>query len=269
VNLALALNPKSTLDNYMTTISKFPVLSPKREQDLIREYKETGSKEAAWEVICSNLRFVVKIAREYKRFYEGTMDLVQEGNIGLMLALTKYEFSHGTKFITYAVHWVRAKIQHFLAGTKSIVKMGTTKLQRKVFGSLQKLHSGMKEEELKELLDVRSDQITETKQLIRQSDVYIDAPRSYNEETYNDSVWLNKHLCTKPEVDEKLDESLIRNEVTKALSCLTDREKYVIEQHYMLGEKTFTDIGKDLGMSKQRIHQIALSALDKLRGELL
>ena len=141
-SLQLPVAPDS-FEHYMSQIHRFPLLSREEEQQLALRYRHEGDLEAAHTLICANLRFVVKIANEYRRYGMKLLDLVQEGNIGLMMAVKKFDPQRGIRLISYAVWWIRAYIQNFIIRSWSLVKLGTTQAQNKLFFKLGQARQAM------------------------------------------------------------------------------------------------------------------------------
>src|SRR5512139_1188208 len=175
---------KNSLESYLSRINQFPLLTPEEEFELATRYRKTNDIEAAHKLITSNLRFVVKVAFEYKSYGIKLLDLIQEGNIGLMMAVKKFDPDRGYRFISYAIWWIRAYIQNFIIKTWSLVKIGTTQAQKKLFYKIGKVRKALEadgEEEKKyELLardlDVAKEDIVEMEQRMSSRDLSLDTP---------------------------------------------------------------------------------------------
>src|SRR3989304_7629306 len=175
---------KNSLETYLVQINRFSLLTQEEEFQLAVRYRKHNDIEAAHELITSNLRFVVKVAFEYKAYGVKLLDLIQEGNIGLMMAVKKFDPDKGYRFISYAVWWIRAYIQNFIIKTWSLVKIGTTQAQKKLFYKIGKERKGLeadgpnekKYELLAKDLDVTKEDIIEMEQRMSSRDLSLDTP---------------------------------------------------------------------------------------------
>jgi RNA polymerase sigma-32 factor len=266
------------LDLYMAQINQFPILSPEEEYELALLYQDQNDKEAAHKLITSNLRFVVKIALEYKNYGVKLLDLIQEGNIGLMIALKKFDPRRGFRFISYAVWWIRAYIQNFIMKSWSLVKIGTTQAQKKLFYKLAKVRrlletpqKGLPQsyQAIAEDLGVKEEEIHEMEQRMGRRDVSLDFP--FDEE--KELTPLQLLSDDSPDQEELLiqsqDEEIQRSEISKALDTLNERERYIIT-HRIMNESPLTlrEIGDTFKLSRERVRQIEKEALAKLRKEM-
>jgi len=265
----------SGLDLYMAQINQFPILSPEEEFELALKYREKDDIEAAHRLITSNLRFVVKIALEYKTYGLKLLDLIQEGNIGLMMAVKKFDPRKGYRFISYAVWWIRAYIQNFIMKSWSLVKIGTTQAQKKLFyklGTVRKLleaPQGRSYQDIAKDLGVKEEDIHEMEQRMGKRDVSLDLPFDENQEL----TPLELLSDDSPDQEDMLimsqDSQIRRNEVSKALDKLSERERYIITHRIMSDNPmTLREIGDTFKLSRERIRQIEKEALTKLRGEM-
>ncbi|MBN2428613.1 MAG: RNA polymerase sigma factor RpoH [Deltaproteobacteria bacterium] len=265
-----------TLEFYMTQVKQFKLLSREEEYDLAVRYHRHGDLDAAQRLICANLRFVVKIAHEYRRYGLKMLDLIQEGNIGLMMAVKKFEPERGLRLISYAVWWIKAYIHNFIIRSWSMVKIGTTQAQKKLFFKLnqaRKALSKMGEESqlanLADELDVREEELLEMEQRINVRDSSIDMPL-----TEGSSYTL---LDALPDTQENQEDRFIKNEQEKvlskeiqsALSTLNERERNIVESR-ILSEKPLTlqDLADKYQVSRERIRQLEKNALEKIKGTL-
>jgi RNA polymerase sigma-32 factor len=268
---------KNSLETYLIQINQFPLLTPEEEFQLAVRYRKYNDIQAAQRLITSNLRFVVKVAFEYKTYGVKLLDLIQEGNIGLMMAVKKFNPYKGYRFISYAIWWIRAYIQNFIIKTWSLVKIGTTQAQRKLFykiGKVRKALESTQENEKKyELLandlDVAKEDIIEMEQRMSSRDLSLDTP-------FDDENEL-KHLDLLQEDSPNQEEVLIREqekkirerEVQNAMKRLNEKEIYVIKNRIMSDEPlTLQEIGNHLKLSRERVRQIESEALKKLKREI-
>ena len=265
----------SGLDLYMAQINQFPILSPEEEFELALKYREKDDIEAAHRLITSNLRFVVKIALEYKTYGLKLLDLIQEGNIGLMMAVKKFDPRKGYRFISYAVWWIRAYIQNFIMKSWSLVKIGTTQAQKKLFyklGTVRKLleaPQGKSYQDIAKDLGVKEEDIHEMEQRMGKRDVSLDLPFDENQEL----TPLELLSDDSPDQEDMLimsqDSQIRRNEVSKALDKLSERERYIITHRIMSDNPmTLREIGDTFKLSRERIRQIEQEALTKLRRDM-
>ncbi len=266
------------LDLYMTQISQFPILSPEEEFELALEYREKGDVEAAHKLITSNLRFVVKIALEYKNYRVKLLDLIQEGNIGLMMAVKKFDPRKGYRFISYAVWWIRAYIQNFIIKSWSLVKIGTTQAQKKLFYKLGKVRKlleaprGTQQQSYQEIaqdLGVKEEEIHEMEQRMGRRDISLDLPFDEDQELTPLELLSDDSPDQEDMLIRSQDSEIQSNEVSKALDKLSERERYIITHRIMNDEPlTLQEIGDRFHLSRERVRQIEKEALTKLRREM-
>jgi len=267
---------KNSLESYLVQINRFPLLKPEEEFNLAVTYRKTNDVEAAQKLITSNLRFVVKVAFEYKSYGVKLLDLIQEGNIGLMMALKKFDPYKGYRFISYAIWWIRAYMQNFIIKTWSLVKIGTTQTQKKLFykiGKVRKALESNRDDEkrydtLAHDLDVPKEDLIDMEQRMSSRDLSLDAPFDDDHElTHLDLLQeesLNQEEALALEEEKKLRE---RN-VQDAMVRLNEKEKYVITNRVMADSPlTLQEIGSHLKLSRERVRQIENEALKKLKKE--
>jgi RNA polymerase sigma-32 factor len=264
----------STLEIYIAQINRYPILSADEEFRYAVKFKKYSDMEAAEKLVVSNLRFVVKIAHEYRNYGVKLADLIQEGNIGLMHAVKKFDPYKGYRLISYAVWWIRAYIQNFLIKSWSLVKIGTTQAQRKLFFKLgqakKKLeslsHKNPEFGEIAESLGVKETEIAEMDQRLTYRDLSLDSYISGEGET--------SHLDNLPYEGEDQETSLIKKEeleivkrnIAGALTNLNERESYIVKHRIMTDNpKTLQEIGNKYNITRERARQIEKQALKKLR----
>ena len=266
------------LDLYMAQISQFPILSPEDEFELALTYQEKGDIEAAHRLITSNLRFVVKVALEYKNYGVKLLDLIQEGNIGLMMALKKFDPRKGYRFISYAVWWIRAYIQNFIIKSWSLVKIGTTQAQKKLFYKLGKVRRLLEApqgdhqhsyQDIAKDLGVREEEIHEMEQRMARRDVSLDLPFDENHELTPLELLSDDSPDQEDILIRSQDSEIQRNEISKALDRLSERERYIITNRIMSDKPlTLREIGDKFQLSRERVRQIEKEALTKLRRDM-
>ncbi|WP_279330523.1 RNA polymerase sigma factor RpoH [Desulfuromonas soudanensis] len=265
-----------SFEHYMSSIRQFALLDREEEHALAVRYHDEGDLEAAHKLICANLRFVVKIANEYRSYGLRLADLVQEGNIGLMMAVKKFDPQRGLRLITYAVWWIRATIQSYILRSWSLVKIGTTQAQKKLFyklgqtrAALQRLAGGDGAAEIAAELSVRSEEVEEMTVRMAARDASLDL-----ELTEGEGYSLLDTLADdRPSQEEVLmksqEESLLTSRVEDALCALNDRERRIVHDRILCdAPRTLQELADDYGISRERIRQLEKNALAKLRGVL-
>ena len=266
-----------TFGQYMKEINRFALLTREEELELARLYRQEGNLEAAHRLICANLRFVVKIANEYRAYGMKILDLIQEGNIGLMLAVKKFDPQKGIRLISYAVWWIRAYIQNFIIRSWSLVKIGTTQAQRKLFYKLTQARSTIlrltgseNAEDIARTLAVREVEVEEMALRMASRDTSLDVEITEGEgysllDTLPDERQNQEELLLQTEEEVHLSER-----VRTALSRLNDRERRIIRDRIFADQpRTLQDLADDFGITRERVRQLEKSALEKMRGTLL
>jgi RNA polymerase sigma-32 factor len=267
---------KNSLETYLVQINQFPLLTQEEEFKLAVRYRKDNDIEAAHKLITSNLRFVVKVAFEYKSYGVKLLDLIQEGNIGLMMAVKKFNPYKGYRFISYAIWWIRAYIQNFIIKTWSLVKIGTTQAQKKLFYKIGKVRKALesngenekKYELLAHDLDVKKEDIMEMEQRMSSRDLSLDAPFDESQELTHLEL-LKEESPNQEEAFAQEEEKKIReHEVQDAMRRLNEKEVYVLQNRIMAEEPlTLQQIGDHLKLSRERVRQIESEALKKLKRE--
>ena len=259
-----------SLEKYIKEINKFPVLSAEEEYKLAKRVQENNDIEAAKKLILSNLRFVVKIANEYRKLGFPLKDLIQEGNLGLLKAVKKFNPDKGCKkFISYAVWWIRAQIHEYILRNWSVVKLGTTQLQKKVFYKFSKIADEITGENYVEKIaedyHVDKEKIIEIKNRFEHSDVSLDNEIDDNGKTFINFVETD-YKNPEEEVIENEKEEILKKELWKALDVLNERERYIILNRYLTDNpKTLQEIGDEYGITRERVRQIEKRALEKIK----
>jgi RNA polymerase sigma-32 factor len=266
-----------TFEHYMVQVNRFDLLSSEEEYELATRHIQEGDMEAAHKLVCANLRFVVKVANEYRGYGLRLLDLVQEGNIGLMMAVRKFDPQRGTRLITYAVWWIRAYIQNYVMRSWSMVKIGTTQMQKKLFFKLAQTRKALRNmtgsEEIEDIareLDVPEDVVFEMTQRMGSRDTSLDV-----ELTEGEGYTLLSTLQDEGDNQEDLllahEEQQINTQKTSAaLSELKPRERHIIEQRILAeSPSTLQDLADEYGISRERVRQIEQNALSKLRNVMV
>lgn len=273
-----ALAPTDPLARYLNEIRRYPLLTKDEERKLAVRFKETGDAKAAEMLVTSNLRFVVKVAAEYTRFGAKLIDLVQEGNVGLMHAVREFNPYKDVRLITYAVWWIRGYIQEYLMRQYSLVRIGTTATQRKLFYQLQR-----QKEELERMgpdaavaqisgrLGVSEDDVTSMQQRLSGRDVSLDKPISESGDTtlmdmqQNDSATgVDEQLGTLEEIHH------LREKIEDLRPDLSEKELVVLDERLLADEPlTLQEIGEKYGITREAVRQIEQRLMAKLKAEIL
>ncbi|MCY3625993.1 MAG: RNA polymerase sigma factor RpoH [Candidatus Dadabacteria bacterium] len=267
----------NSLQSYLAQIRDYPVLSREEEYELAMRHRETGDLEAARKLIVSNLKFVVRIANEYKNYNVNTLDLIQEGNIGLMKAVRGFDPTKGYRLISYAVWWIRAYIQNHIMKTWSLVKVGTNQSQRKLFYKLRSTKNKieatgaeMEEDiysEIAKELDVPDSQVIEMDRIMSGKDLSLDANiEGSTERTYVDM--LGDTFDQEQFLEDSQTRPLVAKKIKEAMANLKEREKYIIERRILTDSpETLEKLSHKFGISRERVRQIEKNALNKIRKE--
>ena len=273
----------SALDVYLSEINRFALLTVEEEQTLARAFRDTGDTRAAHRLVTANLRFVVKVAYEYRSYGFRIPDLVQEGNIGLMKAVQKFDPDKGIRLISYAVWWIRAYIQNYILKSWSLVKLGTTQAQRKLFFSLGRTRreldrtslehgadsDGRDAGKIAKKLRVKTVEVQEMELRLDGRDLSLDAPMGED----GDHTHIDFVASGAPTQDSELSDAqeakLVSGRVVEALARLDARERYIIEQRVMSERPlTLKELGEHFGFSRERARQLEIRAKEKLKQEL-
>jgi RNA polymerase sigma-32 factor len=263
-----------TLDIYIAEINRFPLLTPEEEFALAMRLKKDNDLQAAEKLIVSNLRFVVKIAHEYRNYGFKLTDLIQEGNIGLIHAVKKFDPEKGYRLISYAVWWIRAYIQNYLIKSWSIVKIGTTQAQRKLFFKLSQAKKQLETiskrnpefGEIAESLGVKDTEVAEMDLRMGSRDL------SLNEMVSDDGDSSHLDFLTQEGDNQETalikheERSLIKRDIAGALAKLTERESFIIRHRVMADDPlTLQEIGDKYNITRERARQIEKQALKKVQ----
>ncbi len=261
------------LQRYLAEIRRFPLLSREKEHRLAVEYKEYGNVEAAYKLVTSNLRLVVMIAREYQKAFKNLLDLIQEGNMGLMEAVKNFDPYRGVRFPSYAVWWVRAYMIRYIMNDWRMVKIGTTQAQRKLFFNLQKEKEKIEAEGLTpgpkllaQRLNVKEDEVVEMEQRLASRDLSVDMPIGDDDE----ATLLNFLPDDKQTPEEQFAETqysdLLREKMELFAKNLKDKELVIYRQRLLNEEPlTLREIGEKYGISRERVRQIEERVKKKLK----
>jgi RNA polymerase sigma-32 factor len=268
-----ALVPFEPLQRYLSEIRRFHILSREEEHELAVQYKEYGDVEAAYKLVTANLRLVVMIAREYQKSFRNLLDLIQEGNMGLMEAVKNFDPYRGVRFPSYAVWWIRAYMIRYIMNDWRMVKIGTTQAQRKLFFNLQKEKEKIEAEGLTpgpkllaQRLNVKEDEVVEMEQRLASRDLSVDVPLGNDDE----ATLLHFLPDQKQNPEEQFAESqyrdLLRQKMEQFASGLKDKELVIYRERLVNDEPlTLREIGEKYGISRERVRQIEERVKRKLK----
>jgi RNA polymerase sigma-32 factor len=278
LNADTALVPYDSLHRYLAEIRRYPLLSPEEEHALAVRYKEYGDIQAAYKLVTANLRLVVMLARSYQRAFSNLLDLIQEGNVGLMEAVRNFDPYRGVRFPSYAVWWIRAYIIRYIMNNWRMVKIGTTQAQRKLFFNLQREKERLEAEGfspapklLAQHLGVKEEEVVEMEQRMAARDLSMDAPINEEEEssTLLDLI-ADKHATAEEEVSTTEYRQLIGEKMATFAQMLKGKEQVIFHKRLLAEEPlTLQEIGDQYGISRERVRQLESRLKKKLRDYLL
>jgi RNA polymerase sigma-32 factor len=258
---------------YLSEIEHYPVLSREEENLLARRYRDDGDSDAGNALITSNLRFVIKVALGYRNYGVKLMDLIQEGNIGLMKAVQRFDPDKGYRLISYAIWWIKAYVQNYIIRSWSLVKIGTTQAQRKLFYRISDLPEATDYDDhlenvakLAKKINVSEDDVIDMGARMRAHDLSLDdLIADGSRDSFADTL-----RDTRPGQEEMLSEyeerRALREWIETALTELNPREKYIVENRVLSEDPvTLKELGHHFGITRERARQIERAALDKLR----
>mgnify|MGYP003573349600 FL=1 len=279
VSASIAAN--QSIDQYVSEINRYKLLTREQESELAYRYVDKGELSAAHKLVVSNLRFVVKIAHEYRGYGLKLLDLIQEGNIGLMMAVKKFDPDKGYRLISYAVWWIRAYIQNFIIRSWSLVKLGTTQAQRKLFFKLRSERdkadraAGPGETataaSLAKSLKVAEGEVSAMEMRLSSRDFSLDAELEPGARQSHLDLLADEKGPSQEEELAKLEERrLVRGKVHEAMGSLNEKERYIVENRLMTDEpKTLQEIGLHFSISRERARQIEGNVIRKIRMHLV
>ncbi len=275
--LPSALSPEGNLSRYLSEIRKFPLLEPQQEFMLAKAWREHGDTKAAHQLVTSHLRLVAKIAMGYRGYGLPVAELISEGNVGMMQAVKRFDPDRGFRLATYAMWWIRASIQEYILHSWSLVKMGTTAAQKKLFFNLRKLKGQLQAIEEGDLtpenvtkiatrLGVPEEEVVNMNRRLAAPDSSLNAAVKAE----GDMEWQDWLVDDTPNQEARLGETQElgqrKHMLAQALKALTDRERHIIVERRLVDEpKTLEDLSSKYGISRERVRQIEVRAFDKLQ----
>jgi len=271
------------LNRYLSEIKKFPILAPEEEYMLAKRWREHGDTDAAARLVNSHLRLVAKIAMGYRGYGLPVSELISEGNIGLMQGVKKFEPERGFRLATYAMWWIRASIQEFILRSWSLVKMGTTAAQKKLFFNLRRMKNqidAFEEGDLKpeavakiatDLGVTEEEVVSMNRRMGMGGDTSLNSPLRDSD---GEGQWQDFLVDNGPLQDEIIaddEERRVRHDLlVEAMDSLNDREKHILTERRLIDEpKTLEDLSQVYGVSRERIRQIEVRAFEKLQAALI
>ena len=275
------LSNEGSLTHYLQQIKKFPMLTEKQEVSLAKKWRDKGDTSAAHELVTSHLRLVAKIAMGYRGYGLPVTELISEGNIGLMQAVKKYDPDKGFRLATYAMWWIRAAIQEYVLKSWSLVKIGTTAAQKKLFFNLKKLkgklsdynEGSLKPHQLSEIasqLNVSEKEVSEMEGRMSGNDYSLNAVVSADGQEEWQEWLVDEDADHEVKIAEKEEVTKRKELLSKAIDVLNEREKYIIQGRKLSEDpKTLEELSKEYNISRERIRQIEERAFQKLQSEML
>ncbi|MET0918128.1 MAG: RNA polymerase sigma factor RpoH [Burkholderiales bacterium] len=266
-------SPVASLDAYIQTINRFPILSQERETELAWRWKRDSELEAARELVLSHLRVVVAIARGYHGYGLPQADLIQEGNIGLMKAVKRFDPERGVRLVSFAVHWIKAEIHEFILRNWRIVKVATTKAQRKLFFNLRSMKRGLgalgssEATAMARQLGVKPEEVFEMETRLTGQDIALE-PVSDDEESFAPISYLADPDAEPGRILEHDETERLRAAgLERALEELDPRSRRIIQARWLTEDKSATlhDLAAEFGVSAERIRQIEQKAMQKMK----
>ena len=264
-----ALGGEQSLNRYLAEIKKFPILAPEQEYMLAKRFQEHGDPEAAAQLVTSHLRLVAKIAMGYRGYGLPVSELISEGNIGLMQGVKKFEPDRGFRLATYAMWWIRASIQEFILRSWSLVKMGTTAAQKKLFFNLRRMKARLDAFEDGDLRP-EDDVVSMNRRMAMGGDTSLNVSmREDGEGQWQD--WLQDDSPLQDQVVAEAQEADVRHGMlVNAMDSLNDREKHILTERRLTDDpKTLEELSQVYGVSRERVRQIEVRAFEKLQKAMM
>ena len=285
--------PLGNLDAYISAVNRLPMLTLEEEQRYARELRDTGSLEAAGRLVVSHLRLVVATSRQYLGYGLPHADLIQEGNVGLMKAVKRFDPDQGVRLVSYALHWIKAEIHEYILKNWRLVKVATTKAQRKLFFNLRSMKQGFKAELDADLahrdalteeqidvvareLNVKPDEVREMETRLAGGDVLLDpAPADDGEQAFGPIAYLSDERHEPTAMLESAQRDVLATEgIATALRSLDERSRRIVTERWLnvnddgSGGMTLHELAAEYGVSAERIRQIEVAAMKKMRTAL-
>jgi len=264
-----------SLDTYIQTVNRYPLLTQEQETEFARRFRREGDLEAAGQLVLSHLRVVVSVARGYLGYGLPQSDLIQEGNIGLMKAVKRFDPERGVRLVSFALHWIRAEMHEYILRNWRIVKVATTKAQRKLFFNLRSLKQSLNSlgaEDTKAIarqLGVTADEVVEMETRLTGRDIALEPVGDDEEDTYSPIAYLTAEDAEPGRILEHEESERLRGSgLEKALASLDARSRRIVEARWLNDSESATlhDLAAEFGVSAERIRQIEAKALTRMKG---
>jgi len=264
-----------SLESYVQSVSRFPILSAEEEKQLAERLRDDGDVDAARQLVVSHLRLVVAIARGYLGYGLPHNDLIQEGNIGLMKAVKRFDPNRGVRLVSFAIHWIKAEIHEYVLRNWRLVRIATTKAQRKLFFNLRSMKTGLNaltQNEIRQIaarLNVKPEEVAEMEMRLSGQDLALESDQE--EDRYAPIYYLvDSALQPQYAVESDQEERGQSDGLSAALSSLDDRSRRIIEARWLREKDTATlhDLASEFKVSAERIRQIEAKALAKMKALL-
>jgi len=280
------------LDAYISAVNRIPLVTQEEEIEFANRFRQHGDLEAAGRLVLSHLRLVVSVSRQYLGYGLPQGDLIQEGNVGLMKAVKRFDPSQGVRLVSYALHWIKAEIHEYILKNWRMVKVATTKAQRKLFFNLRSMKQGLKSEatddhthratltpsevaRVAKQLNVKPEEVLEMETRLSGGDVALEPQGDDSEESYAPIAYLADDSAEPTRVLEaRRRDHLAGDGVTQALEVLDERSRRIVEERWLKvnddgsGGKTLHELAAEYGVSAERIRQIEVAAMKKMRKAL-
>jgi RNA polymerase sigma-32 factor len=283
--------PLGNLDAYISAVNRMPMLTPEQELDYARQLKEDQNLEAAGKLVLSHLRLVVSVSRQYLGYGLPHADLIQEGNVGLMKAVKRFDPAQGVRLVSYALHWIKAEIHEYILRNWRMVKVATTKAQRKLFFNLRSMKQSLKSQSeeghrdtlnpqevdrVARQLQVKPEEVLEMEMRLSGGDVVIDpSPSDDGEESFGPIAYLsNPHDEPTARMAAHERDVLASEGIAAALEVLDERSRRIVQERWLKvndngsGGMTLHELADEYGVSAERIRQIEVAALKKMKAAL-
>ena len=267
-----------SIDGYIQAVGRFPVLTPEEELRYARDYRDKEDLQSAGRLVLSHLRLVVSVARGYLGYGLPHADLIQEGNIGLMKAVKRFDPERGVRLVSFALHWIKAEIHEYVLRNWRLVKIATTKAQRKLFFNLRSHKKGLdtfttgQVDDLARELNVKADEVREMEMRIAGGDTALEAPVEREEESFAPIAYLTDADAEPSRILETEQNQVNRTEgLSQALAALDPRSRRIIETRWLREDQeqlTLHDLAAEFSVSAERIRQIEVKAMQKMKQAL-
>jgi RNA polymerase sigma-32 factor len=266
-----------SLESYIHSANSFPLLSQEEENKLAKRLRDHGDISAAQQLILSHLRFVIAIARSYKGYGLPQADLIQEGNVGLMKAVKRFDPERGVRLVSFAVHWIKAEIHEFIMRNWRLVKIATTKQQRKLFFNLRSLKQSLdtmnpqEVDDVAKQLNVKPAEVVEMEKRFNGNDISLEPLSEDEDEGFSPIAYLTDGTEPSQILEAEQSRSLHSDGLQQSLCSLDERSRHIIEARWLREKDTATlhELADELGISAERVRQIEAKAIQKIRQKML